>query len=138
MYRKDFQKLAEVRIVEARGLLGLKFYDGAYYLSGYAVECALRACVAKRINKYEFPPGPDFSSKCFTHKIEQLVELVALTEVRKADTRADAVLRTNWNTVKDWNEHSRYERWSKAEAEELFTAITDTDHGVLPWLKVHW
>jgi HEPN domain-containing protein len=138
MNRRDFQKIADVRILEARSLIGLKLYDGAYYLSGYAVECALKACVAKRISRHEYPPSKDFSNRCFTHSIEALVELAGLTAVRKADADADPALETNWNVTKRWNEQSRYQRWSRAQAEELYTAIADPIHGVLQWLKVRW
>jgi len=31
------------------------FFDGAYYLAGYAVECAIKACIAKGTRRYEFP-----------------------------------------------------------------------------------
>src|SRR5690242_7885063 len=48
----DFKKLAEIRMAEARTLLKARHYDGAYYLAGYAVECALKACIAKRTKKY--------------------------------------------------------------------------------------
>ena len=46
MNRNEFQELAEVRIGEAGVLLAGGKSDGAYYLAGYAVECALKACVA--------------------------------------------------------------------------------------------
>ena len=45
--RSDFQQLADVRAAEAAALLAAGRWDGAYYLAGYAVECALKACVAK-------------------------------------------------------------------------------------------
>ena len=48
MYRSDFQKLAEDRIADAGALFEAHRYDAAYYLAGYAVECALKACIAKR------------------------------------------------------------------------------------------
>ena len=47
MNRNDFQQLADVRINEAEALLVQGKYDGAYYLAGYAVECGLKACIAK-------------------------------------------------------------------------------------------
>jgi HEPN domain len=53
--RKDFQELAKVRLKEANALFRLGLYDGAYYLAGYAVECALKACIAKGTRRYEFP-----------------------------------------------------------------------------------
>jgi len=47
MNRKGLQDLAIVRLKEAKALLDQGFHDGAYYLCGYAVECALKACIAK-------------------------------------------------------------------------------------------
>jgi hypothetical protein len=47
IYRRDFRTLAELRAEEARVLLRSRRQLGAYYLAGYAVECALKACIAK-------------------------------------------------------------------------------------------
>ena len=59
MNRKELQTLAKIRIKEAEVLLNNnlnnKRYDGAYYLCGYGVECALKACIAKNTKRYEFP-----------------------------------------------------------------------------------
>jgi hypothetical protein len=55
--RSDFQALADVRIEEAQALLGLAppRPDGAYYLAGYAVECALKAALAKLNQQHDWP-----------------------------------------------------------------------------------
>lgn len=29
--------------------------EGAYYLAGYAVECALKSCIARRTQEHDFP-----------------------------------------------------------------------------------
>ncbi len=58
MNRADFHKLTEIRMKEAKVLLDRKCYERAYYLAGYAVECALKACIAKRTLAYDFPPKP--------------------------------------------------------------------------------
>jgi hypothetical protein len=55
MDRKDLRALSRVRLSEARALLKAELPDGAYYLAGYAVECALKACIAKETQRYEFP-----------------------------------------------------------------------------------
>ena len=55
MLRQDLQKISRIRIREARKLLNAGEYAGAYYLAGYAVECALKACIAKQTKRYEFP-----------------------------------------------------------------------------------
>jgi hypothetical protein len=48
MKRQDFQGLAAVRLKEARVLLEARCWEGADYLGGYVVECALKACIAKQ------------------------------------------------------------------------------------------
>jgi len=53
--RKDLQELSRVRLKEATALMQAGFFDGAYYLAGYAVECAIKACIAKGTRRYEFP-----------------------------------------------------------------------------------
>jgi HEPN domain-containing protein len=55
MNRGDFQELSIIRLQDAKILLDNKCYDGAYYLSGYVVECALKACIAKKTREHDFP-----------------------------------------------------------------------------------
>ena len=55
MRRKDLQKLALIRLRESEVLLRNKCYHGSYYLSGYVIECALKACIAIKIKRYEIP-----------------------------------------------------------------------------------
>ena len=55
MNRAGFQHLAELRLREAEALLAAGLPDGAYYLAGYSVECALKACIAKRTREHDFP-----------------------------------------------------------------------------------
>lgn len=42
--------MAEKRLEEAQLLYENKYYDAAYYLSGYAIEFALKAVICKRLN----------------------------------------------------------------------------------------
>ena len=55
MNRDDLQKLSEIRLKEAKVLLDQDLFDGAYYLLGYALECALKSCIAKQFRQYDFP-----------------------------------------------------------------------------------
>ena len=72
MNRTDFQRLADMRIDEAKILLDQGKWAGAYYLAGYAVECALKACIAKLTSAEDFP-DKEFAAKCFTHNLDKLV-----------------------------------------------------------------
>ena len=47
MDRRELQSLSRVRAKEAKALLDAGLHEGAFYLAGYAVECALKACIAK-------------------------------------------------------------------------------------------
>jgi hypothetical protein len=55
MNRTDLQKLSRMRVKEAKALLDAGQSCGAYYLTGYAVECALKACIAKQVRRNDFP-----------------------------------------------------------------------------------
>jgi len=137
--RADLQGLADVRIDEARALLGLTppRSDGAYYLAGYAVECALKAAIAKLNSQHDWPEK-QFVIDCHTHNILALVRLAGLETARAADATANPAFARNWIIVKDWSERSRYERHSQTKAQQMIDAVTDTVNGVLPWIKAHW
>lgn len=66
MNRRTFQQLSATRLADARALLAARRY-AAYYLAGYAVECALKACIAKQTRRYDFPPDPRSVSRIYTH-----------------------------------------------------------------------
>jgi HEPN domain-containing protein len=55
--RKDLQFLARARIAEAKALLGSGNPHGAYYLAGYAVEFALKACIARGTHRQSLGCG---------------------------------------------------------------------------------
>jgi hypothetical protein len=66
--RTDLQKLARVRLGDAKVLLKAKRWPAAYYLAGYAVECGLKACVLVRLAGQPDMIFDDrrFSDKCWT------------------------------------------------------------------------
>jgi HEPN domain-containing protein len=137
MNRVELQQLANDRILDAKALIASKRWAGAYYLAGYAVECAVKACIAKLMKSEEYP-DKSFAEKCWTHNLPQLISLAGLKTDFDAAMQADPDLLENWDTVKEWNESSRYARKSKADAEDLYESITDKKHGVLSWLKLRW
>jgi hypothetical protein len=132
--------LANERIADAKALLAAKRWSAAYYLAGYAVECGLKTCILARVAAATEVLFEDkrFSEKCWTHNLPQLMDLAGLKAALAADTAADPELLSNWDTVKDWTESSRYIRKTKAKAEDIHDAITDRKHGILTWIKVRW
>jgi HEPN domain-containing protein len=138
MHRRDFTDLARVRLTEARALLDAGLYDGAYYLSGYAVECALKACIARRTRLHDFPPKPNAVRDMYTHNLRDLVFQAGLREELSSAIQRCLIFERNWRTVQDWSEESRYVRTPGPAAWSLYTSIVDRRHGVLRWLRQHW
>jgi len=135
--RADLQWLAEERIKDAKVLLAARRWSAAYYLAGYAVEAALKACIAK-LMKSEVFSDRNFAEKCWTHNLQQLVLLAGLKMDLDAALQTDPDLRDNWDIAKEWSESRRYARMTKSDAEDLYEAITNKKHGVFPWLKQRW
>lgn len=49
MHQAEFRALAEARIQDAKALIDGGRADLAYYVAGYAVECALKSCTLARM-----------------------------------------------------------------------------------------
>jgi len=140
MYRSDFQKLADDRIADARALFDGRRYDAAFYLAGYAIECALKACIAKLSRHHQFPVSPESARDIYCHNFNKLLKAAGLVQTIEDAKKADRKLGLYWNgVVKDWSEESRYDRkGGKKKAQNLIEAIADPDHGVLQCLKKYW
>ena len=137
MDRRDFQQLSRIRATESRALLKLELSDGAYYLAGYAVECALKACIAKGTRKYEFPDKKK-AERSYRHKLDELVKVASLEEARTEHARNTPEFRTNWHVVQSWSEESRYSRHRLDAARELVSAVSDRRHGAIAWIRLYW
>ena len=66
--RSEFQELATLRLAEANVLLTQNYPDGAFYLAGYAVECALKSAICKALNIDDF--FDTYSSKAHGAKVK--------------------------------------------------------------------
>lgn len=142
MDRAEWQQLAEDRVADAEALLAADRWSGAYYLAGYAVECALKSCVLAHLSQN---PGiifqekqKKYSEQCWTHNLDDLIRLAGLGPELQNSIDARAELAESWTKVKDWKESSRYEQKTKIEAETLLSAVTNASDGILAWIKNHW
>jgi HEPN domain-containing protein len=136
--RTQYRQIAEDRIVDAEILLRNHRWSAAYYLAGYAVECGLKACIAKLTNQDDFPRDRKFVEQCYTHSVEKLLKAAGLKPELDDDADKNIAFSSNWGLVKDWEEISRYEQKTQADAEELYLAITHNPDGVMPWIRLHW
>jgi HEPN domain-containing protein len=123
---------------EAQALFDQRHYSGAYYLAGYAVECALKSCICKKTRSGDFPPDRKALENIYTHDLEKLVKGAELQSDHQARIAADKYFAVNWALVKDWSEQSRYERYTRKTAKDFLRAVTDPANGVMQWLAAHW
>jgi len=136
MNRVEFQTLATERLSDAEALIKAARYACAYYVAGYAVECALKACIARKTNQDDFPPKD--AQRYYLHDISKLLDGAGPGLAFEQEAAQDPIFRANWATVKDWTEEARYQRHAQRQAEEIMSAIIDPDHGVLQWLRRNW
>jgi len=135
--RSDLQRLAQLRLEDAILLLKANRSSSAYYLAGYSVELALKACIAKLVQPDTIPEKA-FINAVYTHKLDNLMATAGLRPQFDADTKADQQFAAYWIITNNWSEDSRYEFWDPISATTLLQAITDPSHGVFQWVKQYW
>ena len=75
--RTDLQARAQAKLDDALLLLLNNRFSNAYYLAGYAIEMALKACVAAQIVA-ETIPDKELLNKILNHDFKVLVGLAGL------------------------------------------------------------
>jgi HEPN domain-containing protein len=137
MNRTDLQNLAEERLEDAQVLLTGSRYGGAYYIAGYAVECGLKACIAKLTRAEDFY-DKNLARKIFQHDLGDLANYARLSAVIEQSGKVDSVFQANWAQVGLWSEESRYETHTQMEAEQMIKAVQDPAHGVMQCIRQYW
>jgi hypothetical protein len=135
--KRDLEALSEARIQEAMLLQKGGRHSGAYYLAGYSVELAIKACIAKHIRSGVLPDR-NFINKIYQHKFPELIGLAGLKDELDQTIRTDQRFSGNWGLACNWSEESRYMAWDAINAATMISAIAEPDHGVLQWLRKHF
>jgi hypothetical protein len=134
--RSEFQRLARMRLRDARILLANGNAEAAYYLTGLAVECALKACIAKNTQRHDFPPNQNAIKDIYNHDLDRLMAAARLKSAFDAEKTNNLSLRNKWDVVKDWNVNCRYATGG-LNAEDLYRAAAGRN-GVMQWLRQRW
>jgi len=135
--KNDLERLAQVRLEDALFLLQANRPSSAYYLAGYAVELALKACISKLMQP-NLIPDKAFINAIYTHKLDSLLSTAGLRPQFDADIKVDPQFAAYWAIVNNWSEESRYEFWDPISAATLLQAVNEPNHGVFQWVKKHW
>lgn len=135
--KADLERLAQIRLEDAISLFNANRASSAYYLAGYSVELAFKACIAKIIQPNTIPDKA-FINAIYSHKLDSLLSTAGLRPQFDADTKVDSQFAAYWAIVNNWSEESRYEFWDPISAASLLQAIQEPNHGVFQWVKKHW
>ena len=135
--KNDLERLAQIRLEDALLLFTANRSSSAYYLAGYAVELALKACIAKLIQPNVIPDKA-FINAIYTHKLDSLLYTAGVRPQFDQDIKSDTQFAAYWAITNNWNEESRYEFWDQISAATLLESVNEKDHGVFQWVKKHW
>ncbi len=135
--RTELQSIALAKLEDARLLLEHGRTSSSYYLAGYAVEIALKACIAKTIAA-EAIQDRRFINDIFVHDLVKLVSLAGLKQAFEARLAEDPAFAENWALVVEWRPEVRYEIVDPTTAQATFSAIADESSGVFPWIRLFW
>lgn len=137
--RHEWRKLAKERLADLKALRAQERWSGVYHVAGLAVECGLKAIIAKKFLRGHFPEK-NIEKKIFVHEASKLSEV--LPDLVKVDLSTE--IRTNsnfaiyWQQVVGWNIDSRYVVYGQVQADDIYIAVTERKHGVFRWLRRHW
>lgn len=86
-------------------LLAGRRYEGAYYLCGYAVELALKACICRTLGWAEFPETTNEFKGLTSLKTHDLRILLRLSG---RERRVKKYHFADWSVVVEWSPEMRY------------------------------
>jgi AbiV family abortive infection protein len=109
---EQLKELAHQRLAEAQLLYENGFYQGAYYLGGYAVEFALKALICKRLGFEVFGSRQagltDVSKALQVHHLPTLLAFAGLFPMLEEEKNNNEAFFKAWSKVSEWSEQRRY------------------------------
>ena len=134
----ELRTLAIARLEEATALYTKGYYEGTYYLGGYAIEFALKAVICKLLKVELFETGVVSGNvlKAFqTHDLSDLTALAGLKPELQALIQVNHSLNKAWSKVSQWTEPRRYDFGCTSQTAKLFLNSVKI---VLRWIEQHW
>ncbi len=143
MNRAELQTMARERLLDADALIAGQRWSFAYYVAGYAVECALKSCVLARM----IDTGWIFQEKakiadCLTHDFDELIHIAGMRDLLNAklaeSTAGSRTFIKYWEAARLWKVADRYTSKTEAEAITLRDAIAVEPDGMMTWIRNYW
>jgi hypothetical protein len=145
----EIRRLSQERLDEAEILYHNSKVDGAFYLSGYSVELALKAKICEKIcipnlfdetdKSLNMISGISDIRRTFkTHNLFMLLILCGLKDKFEADKATNKYLYlVNSLIFEKWNETMRYKSsgLSSNDINNIIESLKEPIEGLLTWIK---
>lgn len=141
MTRRELQKIADLRLKEAKTLCNNGFYDGAVYLCGYVVEASLKARICKHLQMKEYIDSGDMKNMFLSHDFDRLLFLSGLKNRINLANRRGTNLFKHWSLLTSWTPDTRYAvagTYTEQYAKDIIRALEHSTDGFLVWIKKLW
>ena len=135
--RVDLQNNALAKLEDAIILLEAQRFSNAYYLAGYSIEIALKACISVQFSA-DTIPDKSFVNKIYDHDLQALVKLAGLSSELSKTEAADNEFAANWAVVAQWSESTRYDSVDPILAQVFMSSISEPKSGVFQWIRNFW
>lgn len=141
--RKKFRRICKKRLKTANILIENGDYEGAIYMLGFALECALKAATCKTLNIEKYPQNTrekKVDAFFMTHRFDRLKLVAGLSTIFGANSG-------NQDSFRNWSEFTqeylgewtsmRYEEtlWSEEKARGLYNNLIEKDNGIISIIK---
>ena len=150
---EEIEKLSTERLQEAQILFDNKKFDGAFYLSGYSIELALKAKIARRLGVPNLFTNDEKALKSIdgvgsirnvikTHNLFTLLIFSGLKEkfdIDKAKKENVSLSLSNSLFFQKWSEQWRYMPCGSmggTECKKLLELLLDSK-GILKWIRIN-
>lgn len=137
--RSEWRELAKEHLSDLKALRAAERWSAIYHIAGVAVECGLKAIIARTF-KLHCWPEKNLEQKIYQHTAKRLEEQLpnfAKTDLQN-EQRRDPEFWIHWQLMLSWDVDTRYKSYSQAEADGIYVAVTQPRHGVARWLRRHW
>lgn len=138
---RDFKTIAKARLKTVKILISANDWEGAAYMMGYVLECALKAAICKRLNLVTYPENTrndKVDGYFMTHKFDQLLIPSGLTDLFSATGNRDEF--RSWSDFTkeypgEWPamryNPSRLSQFDEIKVKALYNCLTVTPHGII-------
>lgn len=134
----ELKSISKARLRSAETLMAAGDWDGAAYMLGYVLECALKSVICKTLGLTEYPQNRKTDTHFLTHNFDQLLVLSGMSVLFSAN--GDLAVFQRWSEFTkefpgDWPA-MRYnldylQKFDEAKVTAMHSHITERTNGIL-------